>query len=314
MSENEMLKVLLNNYGEAILKEKGDHFKNLFYAIFPATNEAAFDDFKKDLNKVLEEEKKKLADNEKEEKLFMQGNSATYINPEIGKIFGKIFGKANDNDICFTKEVLDKAIENSAKHPKYTPEKDRAKEYHEAVKKAQESAKEYMAIKNKENPIVYIPISLEYSMSIMGEIDEDLVATTNILGVFTDPKKAEKLCETEINGTDDWTPCGPLLLNDASKLYKFYEGCYFFDPEEMVLTINHVVIFKTRANDMNASIRLSTDNIITQETYNKLLDVFNTFKEDYSKLLIETKNNVDKLLEMPRKLSSYEEGGEECQH
>lgn len=82
MLENELLQAILSSYGEDIVKEKGKKYKELFYKIFPNANSEAFNNFKKDLEKVLAEEKDGP-------KAFMENRKAMYTNPNIGEILSK---------------------------------------------------------------------------------------------------------------------------------------------------------------------------------------------------------------------------------
>ena len=82
MLENELLQAILSSYGEDIVKEKGKKYKDLFYKIFPNANSEAFNNFKKDLEKVLAKEKDGP-------KAFMENRKAMYTNPNIGEILLK---------------------------------------------------------------------------------------------------------------------------------------------------------------------------------------------------------------------------------
>ena len=290
MFENELLQAILSSYGDDIIKEKGEKYKDLFYKIFPEASSEAFDDFKKDLENVLAKEKENFASNisKDDEKVFMHGNSATYINPKIGELFGAIFdmSKPTANGRIFNSEVLEKSIATSAKKKQFISEKE--KEYKDAIKKAQEAAKEYNAMKDKENHVVYIPFVCELSMSISGMIDDDFESSTNILGVFTDPKMAERQCETDINcNDDDWKELkGPSPYDeDYNLLHKAYKSKYFFNRELMVLEVKNRVILKMRLDDFNSSSILTSDHLMDQCSYDTLLSIFENFKDDYDKLL-----------------------------
>lgn len=313
MNENELLQMIFSSY-EDIIKEKGETYKDFFYKIFPGADADAFDNFKKNLEKILTERKKNLADAEKEEKVFMHGNSATYINPNIGELFGVILdtSKPTANGNIHDPKVLEKAIADFNKK-RFISEKE--KEYKEAIKKAQEAAKEYNAMKDKEDHIVYIPLVCELSMSISGMIDDDFESSTNILGVFTDPEMAERQCETDINcNDDDWKELkGPSPYDENySLLHKAYKSKYFFSREFMVLEVKNRVILKMRLNDFNSSSILTSDHLMDQYSFDALLNIFENFKADYDKLLIDTESNIDNLLE-ERYKSRENEGEEECQ-
>lgn len=317
MFENELLQAILYSYGDDIIKEKGEKYKELFYKIFPEANSEAFDDFKKDLEKVLAKEKEKLADAEKEEKIFMKGNSATYINPKIGELFGTIFDMSEPtaNGRACDPKVLEKAIADFNKK-KFISEKE--KEYKDAIKKAQEAAKEYSAMKDKENMVVYIPLVCELSMSISGLIDDDLESSTKILGVFTGPKMAEQQCETDINcNDDDWKELRrglPPFNENHNLVYKIYKSKYFFNRELMVLEVKYRIILKMRLNDFSTDLVLSSSELMDQDTYDILLNIFNSFKADCDKLLIDVESNIDNLLEERYMCRCCEnEGEEECQ-
>ena len=261
----------------------------------------------------MAKEKEKLADAEKEEKVFMKGNSATYINPKIGELFGAIFdmGKPNANARACDPKVLEKAVADFNKK-KFISEKE--KEYKDAIKKAQEAAKEYSAMKDKEDPVVYIPLVCELSMSISGMIDDDFESSTNILGIFTGPKLAEQQCETDINcNDDDWKELKGLSPYDDnySLLHKAYKSKYFFNRESMVLGIKNRIILKMRLNDFNSSSILTSDHLMDQYSYNMLLNIFENFKADYDKLLIDTESNIDSLLEERYMCRCCENEGEE---
>lgn len=317
MLENELLQAILSSYGDDIIKENGEKYKELFYKIFPKANSEAFDDFKKDLEKVLAKKKENLADAEKEEKVFMKGNSATYINPKIGELFGVIFdtGKPTANDRVCDPKVLEKAIAGFKKKQFIS---EREKEYKETIKKAQEAAKEYSAMKDKENPVVYIPLVCELSMSISGMIDDDLESSTKILGVFTGPKMAEQQCETDINcNDDDWKELRrglPPFSENNDLVHKIYKSKYFFNRELMVLEVKYRIILKMRLNDFSMDFVLSSSELMDQDTYDILLNIFNSFKADCDKLLIDTESNIDNLLEERYMCRCCEnKGEEECQ-
>jgi len=296
MFENAMLQAILSSYGEDIIKEKGDKYKDLFYKIFPNANSEAFDDFKKDLEKVLAKEKEKASNaSEDEEKISQDNNPICNCNP-FGRLFGPILdmSKPTANGRIFSQEVIAKAITESAKKPQFISE--REKEYKDAIKKAQEAAKEYKAMKDKENPVVYIPVVYELALSVSGMIDDDFEASTNILGVFTDLKIAERQCETDINcNDDDWKEMKDLPYSRSLDLVrKVYKSKYFFDHDLMVLTIKSRVVLEMRLNDFRKNLVLSSDHLIDQD--DMLLDLFNSFKADYNKLLIDFENNIDNLL------------------
>ena len=275
------------------------------------------DDFRKDLKKMLDKRKKNLPDAEKEEKVFMKGNSATYINPKIDEVSTILnMNESITDEHIFNSATIEKGIaEFAAKKKQFISE--REKEYKDAVKKAQEAAKEYKIMKDKENTIAYVPIVCELSMSISGMIDDDLESSTNILGVFTDHKMAERQCETDINcNDDDWKE----LRRDLSpygenyNVYKVYKSKYFFNRDLMVLEVKNRIILKMRLNDFSVDLLLSSSDLMDQDTYDMLLDIFNNFKADCDELLINVENNIDNLLE-ERDMRKYHKnkGEEECQ-
>ena len=321
MFENELLQAILSSYGDDIIKERGEKYKELFYKIFPEASSEAFDAFKKDLEKVLVKEKENVSNISKDdEKIFMHGNSATYINPKIGELFGAIFdmSKPSANGRVCGPTVLEKAIKDfkNKKKQQYISEKE--EECKEAIKKAQESAKEYAAMKDKENQVVYIPLVCELSMSISGMIDDDLESSTKILGIFTGPKMAEQQCETDINcNDDDWKELRrglPPYSENHDLVHKVYKSKYFFNRELMVLEVKYRIILKMRLNDFSVDLALSSSELMDQDTYDILLNIFNSFKADCDKLLIDVESNIDNLLEERYMCRCCEnEGEEECQ-
>ena len=102
-----------------------------------------------------------------DDKVVMRGNSISYVNPE----FESIFKNLDSNNKPETKD--EKTQENKKKENKNMEniKFTRSEEYFKAIKVAQECAREYKAMKEKEkkniaNQFVYIPFTYTSSNGV----------------------------------------------------------------------------------------------------------------------------------------------------
>lgn len=236
-----------------------------------------------------------------DDKVIMKGNSVSYVNPEFESIFKNL--NSNNNYETKDEKVQDtKKKENkNMKEVKFT----RNEEYINAIKIATECAKEYKDMKKKEkesivNRFVYIPFALEHSFNVQSD-DNDYEVLTHFLGVFTDPKNAEKQCENDIANDAGWKVMKGLPQfpydEDYEMYYKLYRSKYFFDSDLMILNIKYRIILKVKLDDFNMVTILSSCNIIEDDTYKSLLDLFRNFSEDHDKLISNFENRIHGLLE-----------------
>ena len=234
-----------------------------------------------------------------DDKVIMKGNSVSYINPEFESIIKKL-NSSNKPEIKDEKAQENKKKENkNMEDVKFT----RSEEYFKAIKVAQECAREYKAMKEKKNianQFVYIPFTLEHSFNVCSD-DNDYEVTTHFLGVFTDPKNAEKQCENDIANDAGWRVMKGLPQfpydEDYEMYYKLYRSKYFFDRDLMVLNIKYRIILKVEVDSFDMVTVLSSCNIIEDNTYKSLLDLFRNFSEEHDKLISNFENRIHSLLE-----------------
>ena len=247
---------------------------------------------------IYEEKKSNKYDvhGNEDDKVIMKGNSVSYINPEFESIIKKL-NSINKPEIKDEKAQENKNMEDV----KFT----RSEEYFKAVKVAQECAREYKAMKEKEkknivNRFVYIPFALEHSFNVCSD-DNDYEVTTHFLGVFTDPKNAEKQCENDIMNDAGWRVMKGLPQfpydEDYEMYYKLYRSKYFFDSDLMNLSVKYRIILKVKIDDFDMVTVLSSCNIIEDDTYKSLLDLFRNFSEEHDKLISNFENGIHNLLE-----------------
>lgn len=238
-----------------------------------------------------------------DDKIVMQGNSVSYINPEFESIFKKM---NSDNNL--STETKDKTSQDTKKKENKDMENikfTRSEEYFKAVKVAQECAREYKDMKEKEkknivNRFVYIPFTLEHSFNVCSD-DNDYEVNTHFLGVFTNPKNAEKQCENDIANDYGYRVMKGLPQfpydEDYEMYYKLYRSKYFFDSDLMTLSVKYRIILKVEVDSFDMVTVLSSCNIIEDDKYKALLDVFKNFSEDHDKLLSNFENEIHNLLE-----------------
>lgn len=236
-----------------------------------------------------------------DDKVVMKGDSVTYVNPEFKSIINDLNCGNNLNETKDEKAQNKKKENKDMENIKFT----RSKEYFEAVKVAQECAREYKAMKGKEkkniiNRFVYIPFALEHSFNVQSD-DNDYEVLTHFLGVFTDPKNAEKQCENDIANDAGWKVMKGLPQfpydEDYEMYYKLYRSKYFFDSDLMILNIKYRIILKVEVDSFDMVTVLSSCNIIEDDTYKSLLDLFRNFSEEHDKLISNFENGIHALLE-----------------
>ena len=238
-----------------------------------------------------------------DDKVVMRGNSVSYVNPEFKSIINDLNCENNLNV-----ETKDKKAQKNKKKENKDMENikfTRSEEYFKAVKVAQECAREYKAMKEKEkknmvNQFVYIPFTLEHSFNVCSD-DNDYEILTHFLGVFTDPKNAEKQCENDIANDAGWKVMKGLPQfpydEDYEMYYKLYRSKYFFDSDLMNLSVKYRIILKVKIDDFDMVTVLSSCNIIEDDTYKSLLDLFRNFSEEHDKLISNFENGIHNLLE-----------------
>ena len=219
------------------------------------------------------------------DKVCMKGNSVTYVNPAFKTSFDNLAdNKPNTN----TKDDKVKVCENLKK------------EYKAAVKQAQECAKEYKDMKKEASDFVFIPVTLDHSFSVCSE-DYNFGGTTHLLGVFINPNDALKAIEDDIkNDVADWKPIRDSIYPHNEEDYGYWRvsrSKYFFSRELLTLNIKHRFIIKVELNNFNVVTELSSYNMIEQDTYKILLDVFEKFRKEYDILLSNIENSINELLE-----------------
>lgn len=238
-----------------------------------------------------------------DDKVAMTGNSVTYVNPQFKSIFNDLnCGNNLNEETKDEKAQKNKKKENkNMENIKFT----RSEEYFKAVKVAQECARDYKDMKEKDkknivNRFVYIPFALEHSFNVQSD-DNDYEVLTHFLGVFTDPKNAEKQCENDIANDAGWKVMKGLPQfpydEDYEMYYKLYRSKYFFDRDLMILNIKYRIILKVKLDDLGMVTVLSSCNIIEDDKYKAILDMFRNFSEEHEKLISNFENRIHGLLE-----------------
>ena len=239
------------------------------------------------LKDILEEENAEKCDCGKDnnDKVCMKGDRVTYVNSAFKSLFGNLADNKNSTD---TKDDKVKVHENLKK------------EYKAAVKQAQKCAKEYKDMKKEANDFVFIPVTLDHSFSVCSE-DYNFGGTTHLLGVFIDPNDALKAIEDDIkNDVADWKPIRDSIYPHHDEDYGYWRvsrSKYFFSRELLTLSIKHRFIIKVELNNFNVITELSSYNMIEQDSYKAILDVFEKFRKEYDILLSNIENGINELLE-----------------
>ena len=84
---------------------------------------------------------------------------------------------------------------------------------------------------------------------------------------------------------------------DYEMYYKLYRSKYFFDSDLMVLNVKYRIILKVKIDDFDMVTVLSSCNIIEDDKYKAILDMFRNFSEEHEKLISNFENRIHGLLE-----------------
>lgn len=203
--------------------------------------------------------------NDKDDKVYMKGDTVTYVNPAFKASIGK----------------------NSKSDKKAKVRDNIKKEYEETLKVAA-------------NDFVYVPVVLEHSFDIHSD-DYNFGATTYLLGAFIYPKDALAAVEDSINkDTVGWKPIKDSIHipNDEDNgCWRVYQSKYFFSRDLMSLYVKHRIILKVELNNFNVISDISSYKMMDHDTYKALIDVFGKFRKGYDALLSNIEKGIHNLLE-----------------
>ena len=185
-----------------------------------------------------------------DDKIPMKGNTITYMNPGFTEIL---------NDL--NKEAKEMSKENE----KMERENEKPKtEAYKAIPK---------------DKMVFASFVCEYTFH-----ENNYNSNVDFLGIYSDPKKAEKICDEYIM---NWRPITVIEPEPDNKILYKVKGEYFFNNELMCLTIRNMIILMVELDKFD--IIMDKENLssckINQDVYFKILKMFNTFKDDKRKII-----------------------------
>lgn len=111
------------------------------------------------------------------------------------------------------------------------------------------------------------------------------------LGIFTDPEKAEKVCDENKKG---WIPITTNITPENKIFYKI-KGDYYFNNDLMFLTVKNRIVLAVELNNLNIKENFMYCNSINQKTYMRIVDMFKRYKEEQSKCLSNLENGIHEL-------------------
>ena len=199
--------------------------------------------------------------NVRDEKIPMKGNTITYMNPG----FAEVLNDLNKD----TKEMKEnEKLEKENEKPKT--------EVYKAIPK---------------DKMVFASFVCEYTFN---ENNSD--SYVDFLGIYSDPKKAEKICDECIM---NWRPMDSYEPDPDNKILYKVKGEYFFDNELMRLTVRNTIILMVELDKFD--IIMDKENLtscrINHDVYIKILKMFNTFKDDKRKIISKLERGIHCMLE-----------------
>ena len=211
----------------------------------------------KELLEALIEENANVSD----EKIPMKGNTFTYVNPGFAEVLNDLNKEANE-----MKE--NEKLEKENEKPKT--------EVYKAIPK---------------DKMVFASFVCEYTFH-----ENNYNSNVDFLGIYTDPKKAEKIFdECFLN----WRPITVIEPEPDNKILYKVKGEYFFDNELMRLTVRNMIILMVELDKFD--IIMDKENLssckINRDVYIKILKMFNTFKDDKRKIISKLERGIHCMLE-----------------
>ena len=122
--------------------------------------------------------------------------------------------------------------------------------------------------------------------------ENEFVQEAEFLGLYSDPEKAEKVCNDSHKNFVKWKPITALNFvpwYDEHKMFCKLKSEYLFstDYTYFSLTIRNRVVMEVEIDKFTTS-DLTYANFMSQDTYEKILDAFRWFRYEHE-------NNVSKL-------------------
>ena len=196
-----------------------------------------------------------------DEKIPMKGNTFTYVNPGFAEVL---------ND--FNKEAKEMSKENE----KMEIENEKPKTEDKEIPK---------------DKMVFASFVCEYTFN-----ESNFDSYVDFLGIYSDPKKAEKICDECIM---NWRPMYSYEPDPDNKILYKVKGEYFFDNELMRLTVRNMIILMVELDKFD--IIMDKENLtscrINHDVYIKILKMFNTFKDDKRKIVSKLERGIHCMLE-----------------
>ena len=197
----------------------------------------------KELLEALIEENTNVSD----EKIPMKGNTFTYMNPGFAEVL---------NDL--NKEAKEMSKEN------------------EKLEKENEKPKTEVYKAIPKDKMVFASFVCEYTFH-----ENNYNSNVDFLGIYSDPKKAEKICDECIM---NWRPMDSYEPDPDNKILYKVKGEYFFDNELMRLTVRDKIIFMVELDKFNIDETLTYCNTIDQKMYEKIAELFKIYRHEHDKL------------------------------
>ena len=132
--------------------------------------------------------------------------------------------------------------------------------------------------------------------------ENEFVQEAKFLGLYSDPEKAEKVCnEYEHKNFVQWKPITALNFipwYDEHKMFCKLKSEYLFstDYTYFSLTIRNRVVMEVEIDKFITS-DLTYSNFMSQETYEKILDAFRLFRYEYENNASRLESTIHKILE-----------------
>ena len=132
--------------------------------------------------------------------------------------------------------------------------------------------------------------------------ENEFVQEAKFLGLYSDPEKAEKVCnEYEHKNFVQWKPITALNFipwYDEHKMFCKLKSEYLFstDYTYFSLTIRNRVVMEVEIDKFITS-DLTYSNFMSQDTYEKILDAFRLFRYEYENNASRLESTIHKILE-----------------
>lgn len=131
--------------------------------------------------------------------------------------------------------------------------------------------------------------------------ENEFVQETELLGIYTDPAKAEKICDDYGPKNSNWKAINPSFIPwyEEHKRYSSLKSEYQFNTDHTYfsLTIRNKVVMEIELDKFNR-LDLNYANFMSQETYERILDEFRRYRYEIKSNRSRLENGIHKIMEM----------------